>query len=202
LITSKQIINLSEEWFKSIKGAENKQVPVYVNPDSSDLKELNQSVKSSKFHNLIRFIANAKQQKVYVIDGYLAIHGDFAQVAGYINRQEAMDSPSAFLGYGILTSGKIKFETSPEDSNFKISSTLKSLKSSTFFVTHRSNVHVLPDKRWLLSIRRNYQWAEDFFKFNWNFVDYYISGFTQAIAKEKQIFDDWKKENYSEFIQK
>jgi hypothetical protein len=54
----------------------------------------------------------------------------------------------------------------------------------------------------LLSIRRNYQWAEDFFKFNWNFVDYYISGFTQAIAKEKQIFDDWKKENYSEFIQK
>lgn len=46
MITSKQIISLSEEWTKTpvVRGV---SVPIYENPNSNDLKEMFKSMKGS-----------------------------------------------------------------------------------------------------------------------------------------------------------
>lgn len=74
MITSTQILRLSEEYFNSFN-INGYLLKVFVNPNSDDLREL----KSKR----IRFIADNKIKKVYVWNGYNAIHNSVVPKLGY-----------------------------------------------------------------------------------------------------------------------
>ena len=69
MITSKQILNLSESYVGT-KNIRNNDIVVYVNPTLSDYAKLNRT------NPAIRFIIDSKNKKVYAWNGYLATHGD------------------------------------------------------------------------------------------------------------------------------
>lgn len=87
MITSKQIINISEEWLKSVKVGSG-LVNVYEDPTSSDYAQI---YKDSK-RRLVRFIASNIDKKVYVWDGYLAIHNEIIGKIGLRNFSDFNDS--------------------------------------------------------------------------------------------------------------
>ena len=91
MITSKQIIRLSEEWLKAVEANVN-FVDIYENPTSSDFKEIFKNRK----HNLLRFIADNKSKKIYAWDAYIGIHYDVAYELGYISRWENKDKDCLF----------------------------------------------------------------------------------------------------------
>lgn len=72
MITSKQIIQLSEDWFKSIKTSM-EVVDIYVNPSSSDYLELNK-----RGIRQIRFLADADSKEVYIADAMSLTHDQIA----------------------------------------------------------------------------------------------------------------------------
>lgn len=83
MVTSKQILSLLESYVTSglccivkVAGKLTEiKFPIYVNPGSSDLIELE---KAARFDNRklkeLRFIADAKAKKLYVCDAFLGLH--------------------------------------------------------------------------------------------------------------------------------
>ena len=105
MITSKQIINLSDEFVSDVKGYPGTYTGVFVNPTSTDFKELFKNVKSSS----VRFIADNNNKKVYVWDSDLAVHNRMADELDIYNRYyKQTDMSDIFLsGVGNLSGGKI-----------------------------------------------------------------------------------------------
>ena len=68
MITSKQIISLSEEWLLRSHG-----IDIYVNPTSSDYLEF-----SKKKIGELRFIADNRTKKIYVTDAARLVHAGIA----------------------------------------------------------------------------------------------------------------------------
>ena len=195
MITSKQIIGLSEEWFKNVHGFKNQSVPIYINPDSSDLRELIKSVKETDFHNLIRFVADAKTRKVYVADGGLILHANLTLAIGF-SRLEMENFPYCCLGYGTLSGGKIRFD-SKDNEEFKLFNTFRSLRvaSDTLRLIKKSNNFNRPVDKWQRNLIQSYNWINSFFTFNWTFLEKYIIGFSSYFNQEKTKFESWKQEN-------
>lgn len=194
MITSKQIIKLSEEWFKNVTGYMGKPVPLFINPNSSDLKELFNSSKGSKFGNLIRFVADAKTQNVYVGDGGLVIHNDILKSIS-LNSSVNFDTlPNIFMGYGILKQGKIYFEFNGNSSSNgfdpieRVTSMLNKLESSMFRITSSSN----KNDKLIEMTKRKREWLLSFFRFNWSFLNRYVIGTGPFLEKEKARFSEWK----------
>jgi hypothetical protein len=84
MITSKQIIKLSEEYLKTVKYKyNNRTVPVkiYENPTSQDFVDLNNDARSGEAKKLemIRFIVDDDTKNIYMWDGYYATHYDIAR---------------------------------------------------------------------------------------------------------------------------
>ena len=83
MITSKEILKISEEFYKDGK-IYGSLVTVYVNPTSSDISKM---IIHAKEHNRdifeVRFIADAKNKKVYAADSYDIIHDDMYTVLGF-----------------------------------------------------------------------------------------------------------------------
>lgn len=79
MITSKFIINVFEKYFDS-KNVAGRLVTIFENPDKSEFKELEQAARKSGGDNILRFIADGKNQKMYVWDAYNARHADVRQV--------------------------------------------------------------------------------------------------------------------------
>ena len=75
LITSKQIINQIEQYSDS-KNVKGQLVTIYENPTLDEFKDLERSSRQSGGGNVLRCIANAKTQTVYVWDAYNARHVD------------------------------------------------------------------------------------------------------------------------------
>lgn len=92
----KSIMSLHEDWFKSGKGTYGSDFTIYVNPTSSDYKELSKA--GVKF---VRFVADSKSQKVYVVDDKTLLHYDLEKFAHV--------DPSGIVleGYAALYNGKI-----------------------------------------------------------------------------------------------
>lgn len=63
MITSKQIINLSEDWFKRI------HFDIFINPTSSDYQEL-----TKLKVNEVRFIADDRSKKLFISDSGKSLH--------------------------------------------------------------------------------------------------------------------------------
>lgn len=112
MITSKQILQMSEEYLTS-KRIGNNLVEVYVNPTSSDYQHL-YSINSS--HGL-RFTADIDTKKFYVWDGFTMMHGEAADLIGIYSKYQAFykrDSirgfvfgNNLFMGYGTVNNNKL-----------------------------------------------------------------------------------------------
>jgi hypothetical protein len=196
VITSKQIITLSEEWFKSITGYNSVSVPMYVNPDSTDIKELHKAFKTSD--RLVRFIANAQSpQKVYVWDGTQAIHLQGLRALGLNNYSAAYSAPSLLMGYARIQSGKIVHEQNEKDPIEHISLCIRSL--SSYVMWYPSDM-VKTKQMFGKDISHNYVYATQFFKYDWSFADRYISGLGSYLNQEKTKFQSWVKEYASRLL--
>lgn len=76
MITSNQIIKLSEEWLSSISTFRG-HTDLYKNPGSSDFLELNRNQVK-----LVRFIADSRSNNVYVANASTSIHYDIVSSVG------------------------------------------------------------------------------------------------------------------------
>jgi hypothetical protein len=190
VITSKQIINISEEWFKSITGYGSVSIPMYVNPDSTDIKELYKSFKTSD--RLVRFIADAKGPKVYVWDGTQAIHLQGLKTLG-LNYNDVFSSPSMLMGYARIKSGKIVHEPDARDPIEYISINVRSLNS---YVMWYPSDDIKTKQQFGKDISNSYFYVTQFFNYNWSFADKYISGIGSYLNQEKTKFQSWVK-NYA-----
>lgn len=102
MITSSQIIRLSEEWFKSIYIRGNVNVPIFKNPSSSDYLEL----KKSKV-NEVRFVADNNSRNLYIGDAVTLIHDEIGQASGIDTRSNKFDEKKLVLmGIAALRNGK------------------------------------------------------------------------------------------------
>ena len=103
MITSKRIINISEEWIKSVTTYGDKKCEVYENPGSNDVKELYQLGK------LVRYIANAKSQTVFVWSAEFAIHNTIRQSLnlGKSGPDSYKTSPFVIEDFGQISGNRI-----------------------------------------------------------------------------------------------
>lgn len=181
MITSRQILKISEQWIP----AHGVRTDVFENPDSSDIRDLYKSIKESD--KFVRFYADAKTQKVYVWNGHEAIHAEVMKGLGFSGSyQQALDTPYLLIGYGKIQGGRIALYNQ-DDSIRKVSGAIDILNSyfqwdlSPKAVKSRFGPYITEEKTWLLQ----------FFKYNWSFVDRYISGIGNYINTEKKRFQDW-----------
>lgn len=101
MISSKQIFNISEEWFKFIHGR-NGDGDIYINPTITDYKEIYKKYPSHQ----VRFWVDIKDRKVYVWEISLALHVDVASILGKSNDFRNIYNPNYLLGYAVLKNGK------------------------------------------------------------------------------------------------
>ena len=97
MITSKEIINISEEYLMRVR-----DVMIYVNPTSSDYQKL-YSVNS---YHVIRFTADIQTKNVYVWDGLENLmHGEAAHNIGIYNSyiSNKMYNTKLFMGIAIVS---------------------------------------------------------------------------------------------------
>jgi hypothetical protein len=125
MITSRQIISLGDSYFTS-KNISGNNVPVYVNPSTSDFNELIKFMKSvykgipfspfDKSDPSIRFVAVSNNEKVYVTSGLFSIHNDILQILGISGTQE--NNPDILCGMIVPSrSGRPKAVTINDNSN-------------------------------------------------------------------------------------
>lgn len=85
MITSKFIFQILDS-YSSSKKLKDELVTVYENPTSSDIAEIIKDAKRSKRNvEYIRFLADAKDQKVYIADDYLVTHNEMCAMVGIPN---------------------------------------------------------------------------------------------------------------------
>ena len=182
MITSKQILNLSEDWFKRVKW-NNVNVNIYVNPTSSDIVDLYKSIKDKD--KQIRFIVNAKAQKIYVWDALAMIHESVYPELGLSFLPGSVPKPYTMFGYGYISGGKIVAYTSD---NFP--GTLKRLVDGPVMIDNKR----LLDSSIRYVIKHEIDYLSEKFDYSWAFVDRFISGgLGQYIETQKRRFFDWRK---------
>jgi hypothetical protein len=101
MITSKQIINLTEKYLKG-KQYYGNFVDILENPSNREVVDLF-GKKVPEFLKDIRFIADAETKKVYVWNSELATHNMVQNDVGYPN---VNDKPNIILGTGKVSGGK------------------------------------------------------------------------------------------------
>ena len=119
MITSKQIITISEDLFKAVK-VNNSEVLVYKNPGSSDIVKIYSSAGAIKE---FRFIADTSIQPVFVWEAYLSVHRGVIEKLGYTNFK---NKPYLAWGFGDIASGKLlvrdwdydRYDFSPQNIDF------------------------------------------------------------------------------------
>ena len=85
MITSRQIIYISEQWVKTdISHFVSGEFDLYINPTSSDFLDIIKTAKKDFNRTFlgVRFVANNNLKKVYVADSSLALHKDIERAAG------------------------------------------------------------------------------------------------------------------------
>jgi hypothetical protein len=176
MITSRQIILISEDWIKQVRGS-GTLVDVYSNPGSSDVAKLYASLKRNNIDKEIRFIADANKRQVYVWDGYLATHNVMFSELGY-GTLDYEKSYFAMFGMGKISGNKIVFMGTFDSTINFIRNRIKFLNMKTVSKQHLDRVS---------------SDLQHVFSYNWSFVNTYISGFANLLEKEKKDFMDWLK---------
>jgi hypothetical protein len=157
------------------------QVDIYDNPSNSDLVKLSKNINNPK--KRVRFIANAESpQIVYVADALQILHTNMLTTLGIKNRHSSPPSNLA-VGEGIITGGKIVLVD-----DVKVAENLYGgIERLSNLVSHLSQSGKDIDKE--------KDWLSEVFKYDWSFLDRYVSGTGQAISREKKRFMDWLKTN-------
>lgn len=138
MITSRQILSLSEDYFDS-KNVNGQLVTIFENPSASEFRELERDSRKSGGGNVLRCIADAKTQKVYVWDAYNARHVDIR--TSVLHLPASYDqSPNTIDAYVEVSGGKAKM-FAWEDLQFYLVKykTQKSAKLDRHFATVFSN---------------------------------------------------------------
>ena len=105
MITSRQVVNIIESYASSGQ-YRGHHVEIFENPSSSDFISIEKSAREDnrKFESL-RFIVDSKNKKVYVWDGYLALHDEARQSLGLPKRYDK--TPWLVNGMTSVRDGKI-----------------------------------------------------------------------------------------------
>ena len=154
MITSKQILKLAED-YEDRKNIYGKDVLIFKNPTSSDIKE----IKSQHFTTEVRFIADAKSRLVYVWDANLAIHAPILKALKYPEGSIG-NSPYLLESLANIVGTKLELTSSQADDMFYFPS---------FWVNKRN-----PISQKLLT---------QLLEYNWTFADRYISNFSSYVDK-------------------
>jgi len=181
MITSKQIINLSEDRLTSGSSS-----VIYANPTSSDIQELAQSLKSSKIES-IRFAADANKQIVYVANNGLIITGSGPKTVMILDNDKISHPPNILYGNSSLSGSSLTFKPS-----FLLKAQVtKYINSIEFSAVWLKGPNVPNRQKWLGSIRVFRAWLDRFFKYNWPFADRYVSGVSKFVSEEKVRLEEW-----------
>lgn len=128
MITSNQIIKLSEEYFNT-KKVHGFDVPVYRNPTSDEVKSL-------KVMNVgVRFIADSKSRKVYIWDASKSIHNEIFSflvslgVESWNNLDYCVNGLASVSNSGTLNFIVWDFADRPGDMNIDIVNYFKKISS-------------------------------------------------------------------------
>ena len=164
MITSKQIIEISEE-YNTRKNISGRDVVIYKNPTVSDLKEIQ---KLSVLQDMpeVRFVINRNDKGVYIWDSYLANHD---QVYGVLHLDwfHRDTDLNVLFGHAYIKGNRLV----PSSSD---------LRGMFYYVIS-----------WIYSknnVEQNSKRLETFFGYDWSFADRYIVGFNSYL---KQVKSEW-----------
>lgn len=171
MISSKFILQRLESFSKSGK-VFGRSVDIFENPTSSDLKELSRQSKDFQRSLLeVRYIADAKKQKVFVFDAELAIHADVRTILDYSTEHYK----TSFLLNGEAKFQNGKLYTLPQ----------RNLISKSFF--YFQNYPSQVDKLYL----------EEVLKYDWSWLEKYVIGIDSEIKTIKKTFGILVKKIYN-----
>lgn len=187
MITSKQISRISEGVLTSGGPSE----VIYVNPTSSDIQELAQSLKHSSIPEVIVFAADAVKQKVYVANNGLIITGSGPKTVRPIDNDKIKHPPNILYGNASLSGNSLSYKTS----FIHIEQVIRYINSIEFSSVWLKGPNVPNRQKWLGSIRVFRAWLDRFFKYNWSFADRYVSGVSRFVSEEKVKYEEWIKKN-------
>lgn len=109
MITSKQIIKLTEKWLQSVPSPfKDSNVDIYSNPSISDLIELK---RQTTYY--VRFIADRKNKTLYVWNGDSILHSQVAVHLGLSSRINGIPD-GILLGTASIEGGKLVARYSDE----------------------------------------------------------------------------------------
>ena len=181
LITSNYILQLTEDWLRDIS-TRNFICSIYVNPGSSDFVKLYKSFKlNHNTDNQIRFIADAKQQKVYVWDAINSTHDIISQKLdiNYSRSNNYVKTKSHVLyGYGFLRNGRLVFDSDGDD-----------VADLVYNICNYYKGVIKNDEE----IKGDVKYLNQIFKYDWGWLDKYINGVTLFMKTQKQKFITWLK---------
>ena len=140
---------------------------------------------------MVRFIADAKAQKVYVAVGYYCIHDDIRKALGKGSiESEWKKVPYNAGGESTLVGGRLTLD--PVEYNSNGGETLERLKTTIEYMSKDiikpSSIKNIGD-----FVTERKPFIEAVFNLNWSFVDRYISGFTTFMNQEKEIYETYIK---------
>jgi hypothetical protein len=163
MITSKQILNISDEYFgaKNVAGS---YTIIYDNPTTSDLKELNQNINPSNFQKTVRFIADYNTKKVYIWDAFNAHHMQMRPVLGY--NSDSLYDNALIDGYANLSGNKLPIDYWGD--------------FDAWMVVNKAN------PKWIADI---VPFLKRLFTLNWSWLDKYVSGTSLFLNDCKQKFE-------------
>lgn len=117
MLTSYQISNLLESYSGSGK-SQGRYAEVFENPTMTDYLDLDKSARKQKrVLGRIRFIADAKNRKLYIADAYSCVHRDMLKILNLPSGFLSEAHPYVKYGEATLSGNKLKVEHSLSSSS-------------------------------------------------------------------------------------
>jgi hypothetical protein len=187
MITSKQIIKISEEWYKTLKNPRRgEDVPVYENPSSSDITKL---ISASKNRNIeVRFLADANKKTVYAWNANLAIHNDIRLQMGYpktSSHTDLKDVPYLFEGHSSISGGRL---VGTDEGSLE---TLDTISQNLSFYNSLTQADYIRGNTGQLQTYIDV--LKGFSRCDWSFINKYVSNIVPELDKIKSKFITWYK---------
>lgn len=117
MLTSRQITRLLESYSGAGK-SQGRYAEVFENPTMTDYLDLDKSARKQKrVLGRIRFIADAKNKKLYIADAYSCVHRDMLKILNLPSDFLSEVHPYVTYGEAILSGNKLKVNRSLSSSS-------------------------------------------------------------------------------------